>query len=195
MYNKYLFISDLFVMSQSFVIPKRQRSSLFFHVSNILGIYELHVGYKTAKENIQPLTSSKQGSQIKIPFGPPIRCQFSLKKTKEGEDIEILTFHNVRKQIVEKPASLLNSMEFVDNRFSRKITSLTVEGKKELLMFYLSKLNFVEGFVYHREGIHSPHGFEIEESLNEERGFQEMGGSLSEFRQLITYAKDNCWFK
>ena len=177
-------------MSQSFVIPKRQRSSVFFHVSNILGIYELHVGYKTAKENIQPLTSSKQGSQIKIPFGPPIRCQFSLKKTKEGEDIEILTFYNVRKQIVEKPASLLNGMEFVDNRFSRKITSLTVEGKKELLMFYLSKLNFVEGFVYHREGIHSPHGFEIEESLNEERGFQEMGGSLSEFRQLITYAKD-----
>ena len=177
-------------MSQLIDNPKRRRSALFFHTSNILGVYEMHVGYKSAKGNIQPLSIAKHGSRINIPFGPPVKCQYSVRSSKDGNDFGMLTFHNIRKQIVEKPASLLNSLEFAEDRFSKKVTSLTVEGKKELLMLYLSKLNFVEGFVYHREGIHSPYGSVIGETSDEEKEFQDMGGSMSEFKYFVMYARE-----
>ena len=111
---------------------KRLKNAFFLHASNVLGLYEVNVGYKNTKGDIHPLTASKQNAKVKISFGPPTSCV--LQERKVGEEVwKEYKFQNSRKQSVALRDSILNNLEFAINDFSRKITAMVVENKKQLL--------------------------------------------------------------
>ena len=168
--------------------PKRKRNSCFFYVSNVLGTYELHVGYKTSKSVIQPLSNSKASAPVKVPFGPPTSCEYLMRNLPGGESIAEYKFTNNRSQTVALKDTLLNNMEFGVSNFARKVTSMTVEGKKKLLALYLSQVNFCEHFIYHREGVHDSDGIAGGEVLGR---ITDAGGSLEDLRKFVELVKES----
>lgn len=136
----------------------RQRNSIFFYVSNVLGCYELCVGYKNTKGVVQPLSASQQAASIKVPFGPLKSCEFRKRNISVDELLEEFKFVNSKLKILSMPASLLNNLEFQDGEFSRKVTELYVGKKKELLAKYLTLINQTKEFINHEEDIHDSDG-------------------------------------
>ena len=174
------------------VNPKRQRNSIFFYVSNLLGTHELNVAYKNTKVDIQPLSASYSGAPIKRPFGPPSACEYRVKNTDE----HVFKFTNARKQSVEIKDSLLNNLQFGVDDFSRKITSLTTSGQNKLLAHYISLINKSEGFIHHRNGLHDPNGFLISEGDDESpssphQHIVDIGGSIEDLKEFVAMAKES----
>ena len=171
---------------------KRKRNSFFFFVSNVIGTYELQVGYKTSKGDIQPLSTSKPRAPVKIPFGPPTECEFRVRtETGKEEPVTEFKFVNKRKQSVALKDCLLNNVEMGLSNFSRKITALTVEGKKKLLGLYLSLLNFSVDFTHHRESVHDSKGFVLNGGGVNIKDLQDAGGSVEDYDQFVDFAKES----
>ena len=171
--------------------PKRERNSFFLYVCNVLGTYELHVGYKTSKGDIVPLSNSKQCAKVKIPIGPPTECEFRVRNIASDEMIAEYKFTNSRRQSVALKDSLLNNVDFGINNFTRKITGFTLEGKKKLLAIYLSLINFTGDFVHHRESIHDSNGFLLTGDGVTANSLLEAGGSIEDFEQFVELAKQS----
>ena len=169
---------------------KRQKNAFFLHSSNILGVYEVNVGYKTTKGDIHPLSASKQNAQVKVSFGPPVSCEFQERKV-DGEIIKEFKLVNNRRQSVALKDTLLNNLEFIVNDFSRKITAMVIEDKKKLLALYLSKINQSESFVHHRDEIHDSCGFELSSGEGSGQDIVDAGGSVEEFKQFVKVAKES----
>ena len=169
--------------------PKRPRNSFFLHPINVLGTYEVHVGYRTSKQTILSLSANKAGARVKIPFGPICSCSHAFYDEKQ---VFTYTFKNRQNQTKSLPDSLLNNLLLSDNDFSRKVTSLTTgEGNKEVLAMYLSLINYSDGFVYHREGVHNTLGMKIEELEVLTKKMIDAGGSVNDLKDFICIAK-NC---
>ena len=169
--------------------PKRQRNAFFLYVCNILGTHELQVGYKTTKQIVHPLSLLKKGAPVKVPFGPPTECRFEVKNRTSDEPVAEFVFKNKRNQSIALKDSILNSVEFHVNNFTRKITALvTVENKKSLLSLYLTLLNRTENFVHHRSGVHELRGFLINGDGITEQTLIDAGGSVEDFDEFVRFA-------
>ena len=171
--------------------PTRPRNAWFLHVNNVLGVYEVCVGYKNTKQKVTPLTASNQKASVKIPFGPPVKCEY--RERKAGQDIvREFKFENQRRESIALGETIFNNLEFGVNSFSKFVTSMYVNNKKELLALYLTMINCSENFVHHREGTHSTLGL----SLNDGSGVVEgslaaAGGSVEDFQKFLTIVKEN----
>jgi len=165
---------------------KRPRNAFFLHTSNVLGVYEVCVGYKNTRGKIAPLTASKQNADVKIPFGPLTSCEYRERKVGE-EVVEEFKFGNIRKDAMALPLSILNNIEFGLNDFCRKVTNLT-NDKRKALTLYLDIINSSENFVHHREGFHHASGLRLDGDGVTEGSIVAAGGTLEEFEQFVELA-------
>ena len=172
--------------------PKRQRNSFFLHVTNLLGNYQLHAGYKTTKGDITSLSTSKANAPVKIPFGPPISCEYRVRNISVDEHVAEFKFTNSRNQTVAMKDTLLNNLELKIDNFGRKITSLaTADGSKKLLALYISLTNFSEDFIHHRDGVHDSNGFPVSGGEEVITRILEAGGSLEDYKHFVALAKES----
>ena len=169
----------------------RQRKFFFLHVSNVLGIYDVSIGYRTTKGVIQPLSACRQSASVKIPFGPVNSCEFRERNVGVEETVKEFKFVNNRSQTVALQDSLLNNLEFKVHDFSRKVTEMFVEKKKNLLAIYVSMINNTENFVNHRDEFHDPDGFQLNGGGVSKASIVAAGGSLEEIRQFVKAAKES----
>ena len=175
-------------------VPKRQKNFFFFHVSNVLGTYNLSVGYRTTKFVIQPLSASKQGVAVKIPFGPVSECKIvERKESIEDEPKQEFKFVNAKNQTKLMKNVPLNNLEFSLSDFSRKVTQMCVENKKTLLAVYLSAINNSDGFILHKEDKHDSDGFLLTggAGVSAEDTISKQGGTLDEYREFVRLAKES----
>ena len=171
--------------------PRRPRNSYFFHVFKIAGVFQLHVGYKTSKLVIRPLSSSKPEANVKIPFGPVTSCVYRTRCLGTDEEVSEFKLSNNRRQDVAIRDSLLNNLQLGDDNFNKQITSFsTGKGSRKALALYLSVINRSEGFVYHKEGVHEKNGLFVGDySATEE--FSDAGGNIEELEKFIASAKES----
>ena len=178
--------------SGSTVRPKRQRNLCFFYSVKVFGTYQLLIGYKTSKDKVIPLSSSKDGASVKIPFGAPISCTYRTRITDSGDEVSEYRFRNARNQFASLKDSLLNNLDFSDSNFSRHVTRLvSTEKKIKLLALYVSMTNFFQDFVHHREGLHNSHGFLLEDEDKMRKEITEAGGSVQGLIEFVEMVKES----
>ena len=168
---------------------KRPRRSIFFYVTNVLGCYELSVGYKSTKGIVQPLSATRQGASTKVPFGPLKGCEVIVRTGVE--QVEEFKFVNKKMQTLNVPTMLLNNLEFQVNDFSRKVTELWVDKKKEVLSKYISLINNSEGFVYHNEEMYSKNGFLLSDEELSNENLEAVGGANVEYEEFVKFARES----
>ena len=64
--------------------PRKPRSSWFLFVTKLEETYDVHIGYKNSKGGVSEFSCSNSNVSVKIPFGTPVKCEFST--VKEGEE-------------------------------------------------------------------------------------------------------------
>ena len=167
--------------------PKRARNAWFLKVTKIDGIAELTIMYKNTKQYVAPFSKTKS-SNIKIPWGTPVKCTYLA--TQDGEDlVGEFQFHTKRHDRENFKESVLNSFEGGVNMFSKRITALIVERKQHLLAIYLSLLPHSFGFIHHREGYHNADGLPIDSGFDTTE-FEKNGGSLADYREFVKLAHE-----
>ena len=110
----------------------------------------MNIFYKNTKGEIGPYSQSPKSTKVKLPFGPPVLCEYNVKQGDEGAVGEFV-FMNKCKQRGLFPETCLNNLETGICSFSRIITRLCVEKKRNLLSKYLSLLQHSENFIHHNE--------------------------------------------
>ena len=172
---------------------KRPRNFFFLYVSNVLGTYNLSVGYKTTKGEIQPLSSSSQSTIVKAPFGPVNYCKIIERRESIEEDPKKdFKFVNKKCQFKVMKNIPLNNLEYSLSEFSRKITQMCTENKRELLALYLSVINKSEDFIYHRQEDHDKDGFPLNGSGQATiEGIAAAGGTLDDYKDFVKLARES----
>ena len=168
-------------------VAKRQRNSFFFYVSNVLGCYQLGVGYKNTKGTVSPLSITRQGASIKAPFGHLRSCEHRVKNISPEEPGGEFKFLNTKMQSTCFPVTLLNNLEFKECDFGRKVTAFYVEKRLNVLALYLSLMNKAEGFIDHDDEAHDKHGLKRDggDSL------EALGGTVAEFQDFLKAAMES----
>ena len=174
-------------------VPKRQKNFFFLHVSNVLGTYNLSVGYRTTKCVIQPLSASKQGANVKVPFGPVSECRIvERKESIEDEPKQEFKFVNFKNQTKLMKNVPFNNVEFSLSDFSRMVTQMCLENKKTLLAVYLSAINKSDGFIHHKEDVNDSDGFVLTGAGGATmEDVLKLGGTLQEYREFVRLAKES----
>ena len=170
---------------------KRPRVSWFLRVIKILDTYQFEIGYKNVRGEVSAYSKTK--SAPKIPFGPPVKCEYFLRKSVDGETMGAFHFTNKRRESAVFYEPLMNcfNVEGGVNDFSKKMTSMIMEKKQKLLAFYLSLLSHTRDFVHHREELQDKNGFMIDDDGIQERDLQINGGCLAEFEDFVEIAKSS----
>ena len=166
---------------------KRPRNSWFLQMTKVLGIYQFEIGYKNTRGNVSSYSKSK--TSPKIPFGPPLKCEYYMKKNSDMEDYGVFNFTNKRRESAAFTESTMNNFNCGITEFSKKITSLIVEKKQKLLALYLSVLPHANGFVHHREESQDRNGFMLDGVGIQEKDLKINGGSLEDFLDFVEIAK------
>jgi hypothetical protein len=168
---------------------KRPRNAWFLRVTKILGTAQLEIGYKSTRGDESPFSNSKPGTAAKVPFGPPVKCEYSRKKVGD-DDVGEFKFTNKRRETALFRESVLNNFNVSNgvNILSKRITSLVVDKKQKLLALFLSLLPHTSGFVHHREEFHDENGFSLDGSGIQEGDLINNGGTLKQFLELVDAA-------
>ena len=170
--------------------PRRAKNAWFLGVTNVLGVYQVDIGYKTTKNIIQPFSTCKKNAYIKRPFGPPVKGEYRIQSIS-GEEVGQFKFVNNRNENAVLPATIMNNLLVGVNNFSRKVTDMYVNNKRDLLVKYLSSLLHSDKFVHHNEETHNVNGFRVDGSGVQEPDLVAAGGSLEDFRIFINDAKES----
>ena len=171
---------------------KRPRNAWFLATASVLGVHQMDIFYKNTKGDIGPYSPGSRNASVKIPFGPPVLCEYSVK-TVEGAAVGEFKFFNKRRQSAELPEGILYSLGYGSGvtAFSRKVTDIFTDKTSNLLALYLTLLPHSEQFVHHNEELHNKEGFMTDGSGMQERDLVAAGGSLQEFRELAKVAKES----
>ena len=173
-------------------IAKRPRNAWSLAVTNVISVFQVDIFYKNTKGDIGPFKSpsSQKNAAVKIPFGPPTQCEYRMKKGVGGSVGEY-KFSNKKGESCAFPETLLNNFEFEVNGFSKRVTKMVVEDKKELLALYLTALPHSENFIHHNEETHSSDGFSADDSGVQIVKLIAAGGSLEDYKEFIKSAKES----
>ena len=128
---------------------RRPKNGWFLFPSKVGEQFQVDIGYKTGTGKIGFYSSSPQSSSVKIPWGPPVKCQFVVRRSGDIV-VNEYKFSNSRRETVAFDEVILNSLECGVNPFTQKIVSMCVKGNKILLANYLSLVQYSEGFIHHR---------------------------------------------
>ena len=169
---------------------RRPKNGWFLFPSKVGEQFQVDIGYKTGTGKIGFYSSSPQSSSVKIPWGPPVKCQFVVRRSGDIV-VNEYKFSNSRRETVAFDEVILNSLECGVNPFTQKIVSMCVKGNKILLANYLSLVQYSEGFIHHRELKHTVDGFMIDGSGILEKELEDNGGSLHGYREFVTLVKNN----
>ena len=170
--------------------PKRPRYSWFLSVNKVEGIAELSIGYKNSKGEVAPFSRSKAGANVKIPWGPPVKCEYLVKR--DGEEVfGEYTFTNRRKDEFKVTDGYFYSFAGGINPFSQRISSMIVDKREVLLALYLSLMPYTVGFAHHREEVHSVDGFLLDGSGLNKDDVVKKGGSMEEFGDFVRTALES----
>lgn len=174
--------------------PRRPRSAWFLFVTKVDDKYELHVGYKNSKGGVSEYSCSKSNASVKIPFGCPVMCEYIL--TRDGdESFGEFQFTSSRREVMKLKLSHLNCFEGGSNAFSKKITSMVIDKNEALMAQFLTLLSHSQGYVLHREEIHTDDGeyledlIEVDGLLNEEdvlKDYHDFVKAACESAQVVT---------
>ena len=103
----------------------RARKSWSIRTTSLLGTSELELVYKNTRGEERPYSNSKPNASVRIPFGPPVKCEYS-KKIVGGEEVGQFKFTNKKRETAVFIERILNNLNVENgvNIFSKKITSL-----------------------------------------------------------------------
>ena len=172
---------------------RRPKNSWFLHPTKIGEVYQLNIGYKSGTGKIGFFSTSPQNSSVKIPWGPPVSCEFVVRRKSGMDDSEVVReykFNNGKtRDSIGFDEAILNLIECGVNSFTQKLVSLCVKGHKKLLGNYVTLVQHSEGFIHHTDK-HDNLGFMLDGSGIGEIMLEENGGSVDEYTEFIKLAKD-----
>ena len=169
---------------------RRPKNAWFLFPSKVGEIYQIDIGYKSSRGVVGGYSSSPQGCSVKIPWGPPTKCVFGVRRSGD----EIVREYKFTNRCHEKAAfdeAILKMLEGGMNDFARRVTSMCVQDKKILLGNFLSLVQFAKGFVHHRDLIHDEDGMMIDGSGVSLKDIEGNGGSLAEYRDFVKLVKES----
>ena len=153
-------------------------------ITKVLDSYQMDLGYKNTKGESGPFSSSPQNVTVKVPWGPPISCDFRTKRDQNKDElVNEFKFSNKRRETACFDESLLYNIKSVTN-FGQRVTSLYTKQKQKLLANYLTLLQFGKGFIYHNPLLHDADGFSLVGSGVTLVEVDSNGGTLSELRSF-----------
>ena len=167
---------------------KRPKNGWFLFPSKVGEQFQVDIGYKTTTGKIGLYSSSPQSSSVKIPWGPPVKCVFIVRRSGDSV-VNEYKFSNGRREAVAFDEVILNSLECGVNPFTQKIVSMCVKGYKILLANYLTLVQHSAAFIHHRDMQHDEDGFMKDGSGLTEKTLEENGGCLSDYREFVEYCK------
>jgi hypothetical protein len=180
---------------------KRPKNAWYLFSTKVGDNFEIGLGYKNTRGESAPYSASKQNLSVKIPFGPPTKCEYNLRKDDKGDIVKEFCFKNCRRESASFDEVILNNLEREVNPFSQRITNLFVSGQKKLLANFVSATQCSEGFVYHSERYDDDGLCNEAENMNlYDRSsvtlgeIEGHGGSLSDLRECITFSKEYATF-
>ena len=179
---------------------RRPKNACFFYTCKISDTYEIGIGYKNSKGEGAPYSTCSKSVYRKIPFGPPTRCDYVTRKDNDGEYINEFQFKNNRRESAGCNEILLNNFEASkDNPLNAKITTLFIEGKKNLLANYISAAQSSKGFFFHSE-LYDDDGLSLQENVRFDGSnikladISSNGGTIDELREFIQLCRDYAVF-
>ena len=172
---------------------RRPKNSWHMVTSSVMGVYQVNIIYRSTKGDCGPYSSSPQCVRAKVPWGPPVSCEYRLRKdTKSGEVEKEFRFVNKRHESANFSEKLLNNIktEKAVAAFGQRVTSLATSEKKDLLANYLTLLQHAKDFIHHSTG-HDEDGFSLDGKGVTLKDLEENGGSLAELRSFVEVAKSS----
>ena len=167
------------------------RTSWFLYSSLLGDTYQLDVGYRDSRGNCGALTKN---SNSKVPWGPPVSCEFNVKRGINDTVVKEFRFLNSNHEEVALDTVIFNSLKEQVNPFTQKVSSLCTRQSYKLLACYLTAVQSSEGFYNHKEGIHTTCGFPINGEGVQLDNIEHLGGtkeSLMEFISLVKQSANN----
>ena len=137
--------------------PKKRGQLWFIYVMKVENVYSVHLGYKNSKGFVSEYSCSKSNIPTKIPFGTPVQCEYIMKKEAE-ESVGMMQFTSRKREVRDLKLKHLNCFEGGENAFSRRVTSMVIDKKENLLAQFLTLISRSKEFNLHREEIHSDDG-------------------------------------
>ena len=169
---------------------RRPKNAWFLFPSKVGDKFQIDIGYKSGTGKIGLYSASPQSASVKAPWGPPIKCEFIVRRA-ESEVVREFKFSNGRNQTIAFDDIILNHVECGVNQFTQKLVSLCVKGHKKLLAKYVTLAQHAEGFIHHRDVEHDQLGLMLDDCGIGEAELEGLGGSLDEYKQFINLVKDN----
>lgn len=183
-------------MAQSEVTSKARRSKnrWFMRITKVLSTYQMDILYKSTKAHIGPFSSSPRTKTVKVPWGPPVSCEYNVRSAGNGSSFNIFLFRNGNNETAGFDESLFDNLEVnIDgggvSSFAQRVTSMYVADKKQLLAMYLSLLQHSKEFVHHNESTHDLEGFALNGTGFTKEDIMAAGGSLIDLQEFIRIAK------
>ena len=170
---------------------RRPKNSWHMMTSKVMGVYQVNLIYRSGRGECGPFSSSPQCVTAKVPWGPPVSCEYRLRKDSQTGEIEKeFRFINKRRETANFSAKLLNNIKTETDvtAFGQRVTSLVIAEKKHLLANYLTLLQHAKDFIHHSSG-HDEDGFSLDGQGVTLKNLEENGGSLTELRSFVEVAK------
>ena len=143
---------------------RRPKNSWHMVTSKVMGVYQVNLIYRSSRGECGPFSSSPQCVTAKVPWGPPVSCEYRLRKDSQTGEIEKeFRFINKRRETSNFSAKLLNNIKTETDvtAFGQRVTSLAIAEKKHLLANYLTLLQHAQHFIHHSSG-HDEDGFSLD---------------------------------
>ena len=171
---------------------KRPRNAWFFYVTNVMGVNQLEIGYKNTEGDIGPFSLSKKNISVKVPFGPPNLSEYRVRTVgNSGDSVGEFKFVNKRNEVATFAETILNHFESGIDMFSKKVTSLIIENKKDLLVLYLTIMQHSATFVFFVEDVYDNDGIHLDGFGIQESRLLTSGGSLEDYRSFLKVALES----
>ena len=169
---------------------RRPKNAWFLFSSKVGDQFQIDIGYKTSSGVVGGYSSSPQNARVKIPWGPPTKCDFNIRRSGD-EVVKEFKFFNRRHESASFDEVILKMLEGGVQPFSQKVTSLCVQGQKKLLSNYLTLVQSSSEFIFHREMIHDEDGFMMDGSGVSVKDLEDNGGSVTEYRDFLKLVKES----
>ena len=172
---------------------RRVKNRWFMRITKVLSTYQMDILYKSTKAHVGPFSSSPRTKSVKVPWGPPVSCEYQ-SRAANGANYNVFLFRNNNNETAGFDESLFDNLEVdIDggevSPFAQRVTSMYVADKKCLLAIYLSLMQHNNEFVHHNAATHDVNGFVLDGSGITTEDLVAAGGSLSDLQEFTRIAK------
>ena len=168
---------------------KRPKNSWLIQVRRVSEVYQAELIYTNSKGDTGPFSSSSQNVSVKVPWGPPVSCEWTSRRV-ESELKHEFKFKNARGEIGWFDKSIMNNLGSNSGitAFDQFVTKLCMEKKDKLLGIYITLMQHSKDFIYNSH-YHDEEGFSSEPGAMKEVELLMCGGSRTELETFIDLAK------